>query len=194
MVALLASGSGSNAAAMLDFWSNGTVKAAGIWTNRRTAGVWNRSLDVPIFHLVPGQDDEAVLAQWHEAGVSALVLAGYLKPVPPLWIQAFGDRCYNIHPALLPAYGGHGMYGHHIHEAVVAADEAESGLTIHRVTERYDEGPILFQMRTPLRPGDTAESLGARILQGEHWAYPRAVTADLLGHPMPTQLPEGWSK
>jgi phosphoribosylglycinamide formyltransferase-1 len=77
---------------------------------------------------------------------------------------------------------------------VVAADEAESGLTIHRVTERYDEGPILFQMRTPLRPGDTAESLGARILQGEHWAYPRAVTADLLGHPMPTQLPEGWSK
>jgi phosphoribosylglycinamide formyltransferase-1 len=106
----------------------------------------------------------------------------------------FWQRCYNIHPALLPAYGGHGMYGHHIHEAVVAAGEAESGLSIHRVTENYDEGPVLFQMRTAVHPDDTAETLGARILKGEHWAYPRALTADLLGQPMPSQLPEGWSK
>jgi phosphoribosylglycinamide formyltransferase-1 len=144
--------------------------------------------------IPPGHDDDALLAQWRAEGVTALVLAGYLKPVPSAWIQAFGPRCYNIHPALLPAYGGHGMYGHHIHEAVVAAGEAESGLSIHRVTEYYDEGPILFQMRTPLVPGDTAEALGARILNGEHWAYPRVVTADLLGTEFPTELPEGWSK
>ncbi len=149
---------------------------------------------MPVAHFVPGQDDEALLAHWRAAGVTALVLAGYLKPVPAAWIQAFGERCYNIHPALLPAYGGHGMYGHHIHEAVVAAGERESGLSIHRVSERNDEGPILFQMRTAVVPSDTAETLAARILKGEHWAYPRVVRADLLGQPMPTQLPEGWSR
>lgn len=159
-----------------------------------SAGIWNRALYAPVHHFVPGQDDESLLAQWRTEGVTALVLAGYLKPAPAAWIQAFGAHCYNIHPALLPAYGGHGMYGHHIHEAVVAAREAESGLSIHRVTEHYDEGPVLFQMRTAIHPGDTAEQVAARILKGEHWAYPRVVTADLLGTEFPTELPEGWSK
>ncbi len=192
-VAILVSGSGSNAVSLLDFWSNTPVKAIGIWTNRMSAGIWNRSLSVPVAHFVPGADDDRLLEQWQAAGVNALVLAGYLKPVPASWIRAFGTRCYNIHPALLPAYGGHGMYGHHIHEAVVAAGEPESGLSIHRVTERYDEGPILFQMRTPVRPSDTPEELAARILKGEHWAYPRVISADLLGTELPTQLPDGWS-
>jgi folate-dependent phosphoribosylglycinamide formyltransferase PurN len=174
-VAILVSGSGSNAAALLDFWVNGAVQTVGIWTNRKSAGIWNRPLDVPVHHFVPGQDDEPLLAQWRAEGVTALVLAGYLKPVPAAWIQAFGAHCYNIHPALLPAYGGHGMYG-------------------HRVTEHYDEGPVLFQMRTAINPGDTAEEVAARILKGEHWAYPRVVTADLLGTEFPTELPEGWSK
>lgn len=192
-VAILVSGSGSNAAALLDFWSDGAVHVVGIWTNRKSAGIWNRPLNVPVYHFVPGADDETLLDTWRAQGVTALVLAGYLKPVPPLWIRAFGPRCYNIHPALLPAYGGHGMYGHHIHEAVVAAGEVESGLSIHRVTERYDEGPILFQMRTAVQPGDTAEAVAARILNGEHWAYPRVVAADLRGLSLPTDLPEGWS-
>ncbi len=193
-VAILVSGSGSNALSLLDFWANGAVQVAGIWTNRTSAGIWNRAINVPLAHFVPGADDDLLLDRWHRNGVSALVLAGYLKPVPASWIRAFGPRCYNIHPALLPAYGGHGMYGHHIHEAVVAAGESESGLSIHRVTERYDEGPVLFQMRTKLRPNDTPEELAARILKGEHWAYPRVVTADLLGTALPTELPDGWSK
>ena len=193
-VAILVSGSGSNAASLLAFWANGAVHTVGIWTNRKFAGIWNRPLNVPVHHFVPGQDDETLLAQWRAEGVTALVLAGYLKPVPAAWIQAFGAYCYNIHPALLPAYGGHGMYGHHIHEAVVAAGEAESGLSIHRVTEHYDEGPVLFQMRTAIHPGDTAEQVAAHILKGEHWAYPRVVTADLLRKEFPTELPEGWSK
>ena len=193
-VAILVSGSGSNAASLLDFWANGAVHAVGIWTNRKSAGIWDRPVNVPVHHFVPGQDDESLLTQWRAEGVTALVLAGYLKPVPAAWIQAFGAHCYNIHPALLPAYGGHGMYGHHIHEAVVAAGEAESGLSIHRVTEHYDEGPVLFQMRTKLRPNDTPEELAARILKGEHWAYPRVITADLLGTEFPTELLEGWYK
>jgi phosphoribosylglycinamide formyltransferase-1 len=193
-VAILVSGSGSNAVSLLDFWANGAVHVAGIWTNRTSAGIWNRALNVPLAHFVPGADDDRLLDQWRSQGVTALVLAGYLKPVPAAWIRAFGPRCYNIHPALLPAYGGHGMYGHRIHEAVVAAGEPESGLSIHRVTERYDEGPLLFQMRTAVRPGESAEELAARILNGEHWAYPRVVTADLLGTSLPTDLPDGWSK
>lgn len=193
-VVILVSGSGSNAASLLDFWSNNAVQTVGIWTNRKAAGIWNRPLDVPVYHFVPGADDDALLAHWRAEGATALVLAGYLKPVPTSWIDAFGTRCYNIHPALLPAYGGHGMYGHHIHEAVVAAGEAESGLSIHRVSARYDEGPIIFQMRTPVHPSDTPEELAARILKGEHWAYPRVITADLLGTQFPNELPEGWSK
>ena len=84
------------------------------------------------------------------------------------------------------------MYGRHIHEAVVAAGCRESGLSIHRVSEAYDEGPVLFQMRTLLRPGEQADSLAARILEGEHWAFGRVVAADLLGEPLPTELPDGW--
>ena len=84
------------------------------------------------------------------------------------------------------------MYGRHIHEAVVAAGCRESGLSIHRVSEAYDEGPVLFQMRTLLRSGEHADSLAARILEGEHWAFGRVVAADLLGEPLPTELPDGW--
>jgi phosphoribosylglycinamide formyltransferase-1 len=84
------------------------------------------------------------------------------------------------------------MYGHYIHDAVVAAGSVESGLSIHRVSEAYDEGPVLFQMRTLLTPGEQADSLAARILEGEHWAFGRVVAADLLGEPLPAKLPEGW--
>ena len=191
-VVILASGGGSNASALLDLWANGPIEAVGIWTNRKNAGVWNRDLKVPVYHFDPQEDSQGLLELWQGMNATALVLAGYLKPIPTLWIQAFGRRCYNIHPSLLPAFGGHGMYGRYIHEAVVAAGCLESGLSIHRVSEVYDEGPVLFQMRTLLRSDDHADSLAARILEGEHWAFGRVVAADLLGEPLPTKLPEGW--
>jgi phosphoribosylglycinamide formyltransferase-1 len=104
-----------------------------------------------------------------------LVLAGFLWKIPSSLIQAFPDRIINIHPALLPAYGGKGMYGQHVHEAVIAAGDRESGITIHRVNEHYDEGAILLQARCPVLPGDDASTLAGRIHQLEHFYLPRTV-------------------
>jgi formyltetrahydrofolate-dependent phosphoribosylglycinamide formyltransferase len=126
---------------------------------------------------VAKSDDELVEAF---AECDVVCLAGYMRLVPAALIAAHPDRILNIHPALLPKFGGKGMYGHHVHEAVLAAGETESGCTVHFVNEQYDEGQILLQHRCPVLPDDTAESLAARVLQLEHRAYPEAVTKVLL--------------
>ncbi len=104
-----------------------------------------------------------------------LVLAGFLWLLPPALVEAFPQRIINIHPALLPKYGGKGMYGDKVHEAVVAAGEPFSGITIHYVNEHYDEGDILFQEKIALQPGETAASLAARIHELEHNFYPKVI-------------------
>jgi folate-dependent phosphoribosylglycinamide formyltransferase PurN len=108
-------------------------------------------------------------------GADLVVLAGYLKLVPPPVVARFRSRMINIHPALLPAHGGPGMYGQRVHEAVLASGAAESGVTVHYVDEHYDRGPIIAQARVPVRPGDTPESLAARVLEAEHQLLPRVV-------------------
>lgn len=108
-------------------------------------------------------------------GCDIVCLAGYLRLLPTEVLQAFPGRVLNIHPALLPKFGGKGMYGARVHEAVVAAGESESGCTVHRVTEVYDEGEVLVQLRTPISPTDTAEDVAAKVLQLEHQAYPLAI-------------------
>ncbi|MBL8087353.1 MAG: phosphoribosylglycinamide formyltransferase [Chthonomonas sp.] len=112
---------------------------------------------------------------------TVICLAGYMSLLPRIVVQAFAGRILNIHPALLPKYGGKGMYGMHVHEAVLAHGESESGCTVHLVTEEYDEGAILLQKRCEVLSDDTVETLAARVLQLEHQAYPEAVATLLAG-------------
>lgn len=119
-----------------------------------------------------------------------LVLAGYLKLVPPAVVAAYRGRIVNIHPALLPRHGGAGMYGERVHAAVLAAGDAESGATVHLVDEVYDRGAILGQGRVPVLPGDTPATLAARVLTVEHRLLPAAVTAAAAaGRPVPFEFP-----
>lgn len=130
-----------------------------------------------------GSSDEfvaAMLDALHMHGVEAVMLAGYMRKVPDAVVAAYPDRMLNIHPALLPKFGGEGMYGIHVHTAVLAAGEAESGATVHMVNEEYDKGRIVLQERIPVLPEDTPESLAERVLACEHRLYPAALEK-LLG-------------
>jgi formyltetrahydrofolate-dependent phosphoribosylglycinamide formyltransferase len=140
--------------------------------------------------------DPADADEWQEAlsraNVDLVVLAGYLKLVPAGIVRAMRGRVINIHPALLPHYGGPGMYGRRVHEAVLAAGERWTGATVHLVDEHYDQGEILSQARVPVHPGDTPESLAARVLQIEHRLLPSAVlAAGRAGRPVPCRIEEG---
>ena len=118
--------------------------------------------------------------------VDLLVLAGYLKLVPAAVIARYRGRIVNVHPALLPAFGGRGMYGHRVHEAVLASGARESGATVHLVDEEYDRGAILAQGRVPVLPGDTPDRLAARVLEVEHRLLPAVVlAAAAAGRPVP---------
>jgi formyltetrahydrofolate-dependent phosphoribosylglycinamide formyltransferase len=108
-------------------------------------------------------------------GIDVVCLAGYMFLLPIEVVRKYEGRIINIHPALLPKFGGKGMYGIHVHEAVLAAGESESGCSIHFVTERYDEGEVLLQKKCPIQPGDTPETLAERVLDLEHTAYPEAL-------------------
>ena len=110
-----------------------------------------------------------------------ICLAGYMRILTPVFIQAFAGRILNIHPALLPAFGGPGMYGHHVHEAVLRAKVPKSGATVHYVNEGVDTGKIILQAEVPVLPDDTPETLAARVLEQEHKIYPEALKKVCLG-------------
>ena len=177
----LASGSGSNMQAIIDACRSGRLQAEPVVVigNHSTSGAMKRGANagVPTYHLSggthPDQDglDQAIATALTEHDVSVVVLAGYMKLIGPLTLARFRRRILNIHPALLPAYGGHGFYGRAVHAAVLAAGEKESGVTVHVVDEVYDHGPILAQSRVPVLPADTVDSLAARVLEQEHTLY-----------------------
>lgn len=178
-IAILASGSGSNAQRLIEHFQGSPVADVVLVAgDRPEAGVFTRAwaLGVPGYRFTTAQlRDGSVLRELRAQRIDLVVLAGFLRLVPGDMVRAFPGRIVNIHPALLPRHGGQGMWGHHVHQAVLAAGDTESGITIHRVNERYDEGEHLFQARCPVLPGDTPETLAARIHELEHTHYPQVV-------------------
>ncbi len=180
-IAVLASGGGSNLQAIIDFLAARDRRAAGevvlVAGNREDAGAFARARTAGIVsRAFDGSDDgSALLALLREHAVDLVVLAGYLKRIPPSVTKAYHARIINIHPGLLPEFGGSGMYGARVHAAVLAAGARSSGVTAHFVDDEFDHGPLIAQWRVPVRDGDTPESLAARVLEVEHLVYPRVV-------------------
>jgi folate-dependent phosphoribosylglycinamide formyltransferase PurN len=130
---------------------------------------------IDIAHFDAADDGTELLDLLKKHRIDLVVLAGYLKRIPSKVIREYSGRMINIHPALLPAFGGEGMYGARVHEAVIASGARESGVTVHLVDDDYDRGPIVAQWRIPVEPSDTADKLAARVLNVEHVVYPRTV-------------------
>jgi phosphoribosylglycinamide formyltransferase-1 len=168
---------------MARFEGGETARVVLVATDNPGAGVLERArrrgVPTAVFSRAEFASGDAPLAALRAAGVDYLVLAGFLRLVPSNILEAFPGRIVNIHPALLPAYGGRGMYGSRVHEAVVAAGESESGITIHRVNERYDDGAVIAQFRCPVTPDDTPESLAQKIHELEHRHFPEVIEQDI---------------
>lgn len=182
-IAILASGSGSNAQRIMEHFRGAALaEVVLVGCDQPEAGVIQRAWDQGVAsYLFNGAHlrDGSVQRELQDQRVDLVVLAGFLRLIPADLVRAFPDRILNIHPALLPKYGGKGMYGHHVHTAVIAAGEVESGITIHRVNEHYDEGTILFQATCPVLSDDTPETLAQRIHALEHAHFPRLVEQEV---------------
>ena len=184
-LAVFASGRGSNLQALLDRFAHSThASVALVVSDRRDAGALDRAgragvdaVHIPVSGRDPADVTRDTLAALERQHIGLIALAGYLRLVPPSVIHAFSGRMLNIHPALLPAFGGPGMYGMRVHEAVLAAGCRVSGATVHHVDERYDEGRIIAQWPVPVLPDDTAATLAARVLRVEHRLYPAVIDA-----------------
>ncbi|HEX6534293.1 MAG TPA: phosphoribosylglycinamide formyltransferase [Gemmatimonadaceae bacterium] len=187
-IAVLASGRGSNLRALHAFLSRAGAAAPGeialVASDKPEAGAlgFAREHAIPCA-VVSGRADAGaeMSALLREHGVDYLVLAGYLRLVPAAVIAAFHGRVLNVHPALLPAFGGRGMYGDRVHRAVLDAGARVTGVTAHFVDEVYDRGAVIAQWPVPVYPDDTVSSLAARVLRVEHVLYPRAVAAVVAG-------------
>ncbi|MDE6812019.1 MAG: CD225/dispanin family protein [Muribaculaceae bacterium] len=187
-IAIFASGSGTNAENIYKFFANGNrVSVPLVIYDRSGAGVAERMAKYPGVETlhIPGrvwkEHPEEILDLLKKEDIDLVVLAGFLRFVPNLLTEAYSGRMLNIHPSLLPAYGGAGMYGDKVHEAVIAAGERRSGVTVHYVSDRMDEGEILMQEEVEVTPEDTPESLAHKIHQIEYSLYPRAIVAALSG-------------
>jgi len=187
----LASHRGSNMQAIIAACQNGRINAepALVISNNRDAMALQRAANagVPALHLggadFPGEQalDQAIAAALQRYDVDLVILAGYMKRLGPLTLAAFPNRVINIHPGLLPRYGGKGMYGSRVHAAVVAAGEKETGITVHLVDDEYDHGKVLAERRVAVLPGETAEELAARMLPLEHELYVNTITEIVSG-------------
>lgn len=183
-IAVFASGSGSNAENLIKYFSgHPQIEIAKVCSNRADAYVHQRAdkLGIPseTFSRIDFKSEQFA-ASLKEEGITCLILAGFLWLIPPPLIATFQKRIINIHPSLLPDFGGKGMYGSRVHEAVISSGVKTSGITIHLVNEKYDEGKILFQAKTNISATDDAESLAGRIHHLEHQHFPRVIEKYLL--------------
>ena len=179
-IAIFASGSGTNAENIIKYFSNkNSAKVTLVLSNKPEAYVLKRAEAFNINHIFFERDDfystGKILDYILLNKIGFIVLAGFLWLVPENILEEYEGRIVNIHPALLPAYGGKGMYGDKVHAAVLANHEAESGITIHYVNKSYDEGDIIFQARCSVEPSDTPETLAARIHTLEYKYYPEVI-------------------
>ncbi|MDR3235209.1 MAG: phosphoribosylglycinamide formyltransferase [Prevotellaceae bacterium] len=179
-IAIFASGSGSNAENLIRYFANHPrVRINLVLSNSPAAFVLERAKNLRVPSLVFSKTDfygsDTVLKQLQEYRIDRLVLAGFLWLIPENLLAAFPKRIINIHPALLPKYGGRGMYGMHVHRAVVAAAETETGITIHSVDAEYDRGEVIFQARCAVQSGDTPETVAAKVHELEYKYFPEVV-------------------
>ncbi|SFN62096.1 phosphoribosylglycinamide formyltransferase-1 [Algoriphagus ornithinivorans] len=178
-LAILASGSGSNAEKIMEQFQKSTKgKVVLIASNKSEAFVLERAkkFDVPTFTFSKKEMEAGVLLKkLQEEQIDWVILAGFLLKIPDELIRAFPERMVNIHPALLPNYGGKGMYGMHVHEAVKANGDQQTGITIHLVNEHYDEGKIIFQAATPVSKEDSPETIAQKVHALEHRYFPEVI-------------------
>ncbi len=180
-IAVLASGGGTNLQAIIDFTAARGALAAGrvvlVASNRQNAGALDRartaSISAEVFDAA--DDGTSLLSLLEKHAVGLVVLAGYLKRIPPAVIRSYHRRIINVHPGLLPDFGGPGMYGGKVHAAVIAAGARSTGVTAHFVDDEFDHGPRIAEWRIPVMEDDTPESLATRVLRVEHIVYPRVV-------------------
>jgi formyltetrahydrofolate-dependent phosphoribosylglycinamide formyltransferase len=184
-LAVFISGGGSNLQALIDASKRGDLAAKVVWVMSSNPGAYGLERAAkegietfvydPKSYPTRNVAEQDLLTKLAERHVDFIALAGYLKMVPDSVVRTYRGRMANIHPALLPRYGGKGMYGHFVHEAVIASGDMESGPTVHLVDEVYDNGRILEQARVPVYPCDTVDTLAARVLAEEHKLYPRVL-------------------
>ncbi len=177
-IAIFASGSGSNAENIIRYFQNHPyVRIDSVWSNKKEAYVLQRAhnlgVETKYFTREQFSGSDQMIKELQNRNVDLVVLAGFLWLVPPEFVDAF--TIINIHPALLPTYGGKGMYGSFVHESVVRNQEKESGITIHLVNKEYDKGEHILQVKCPVLPDDTPDTLAARIHELEYKYFPKAI-------------------
>lgn len=187
-IAIFASGNGTNAENIIKYFSgNKDIKVKIVMANKTDAFVLERAhrLGIPTLYINREQwaDATHILTLLHEQQIDFIVLAGFLAHIPDALLHAYPNRIVNIHPSLLPKFGGKGMYGNKVHEAVVAAGETESGITIHYLNEHYDEGQIIAQYRCPVMPNDTPQDVATRVHALEYEYYPKVIEQLLIALP-----------
>lgn len=189
-LAIFCSGGGSNAQKIMAYFKDhDKIEVALLVANKEHIGALQHAQDFGVTALVTTKaqfyDHGSIVPELKRHGITHIVLAGWLWLVPTDILSAYDNAVVNIHPALLPKYGGKGMYGHHVHEAVKAAGEAYSGPTIHLANAHFDEGQVLFQAQVKLEADDSATDIAQKVLALEHQYYAPVVEAWILGLPVP---------